>query len=98
MPLPHPFVVLQTNVSGEIRRGLGHSDGAVRPAGATWSGRSGTPLARLRRLDRKVALMRDIMEARQPTFCRRAAGVLGSSRGITWRWRMTIIGVLTPQP
>ena len=42
--------------------------------------------------------MRHIMEARQPMFCRRAAGVVRSSRDITWRWRMTIIGVLTPQP
>jgi len=30
--------------------------------------------------------------------CRRAAEVLGASRHSTWRWRMTIIGALTPEP
>ena|SRR5680860_760101 len=66
--------------------------------GATWSGRSGTPLARVHRPDLLVALVRDMMEAPQPMSCRRAAEVLGPSRHSIWRWRMTIIGALTPEP
>lgn len=66
--------------------------------GATWSGRSGTPLARLHRPDLMVALARDMMEAPQPMSCRRAAEVLGTSRHSIWRRRMAIIGALTPEP
>ena len=66
--------------------------------GATWSGRSGTPLARVHRPDLVVALARDMIEAPQPMSCRRAAEVLGTSRHSVWRWRMTIIGALTPEP
>ena len=64
---------------------------------ATWSGRSGTPLARVHRPDLMVALARDMIEAPQPMSCRRAAKVLGASRHSTWRWRMAIIGALTPE-
>ena len=66
--------------------------------GATWSGRSGTPLARVHRPDLMVALARDMIEAPQPMSCRRAAKVLGASRHSAWRWRMAIIGALTPEP
>ena len=66
--------------------------------GATWSGRSGTPLARVHRPDLIVALTRDMTEAPQPMSCRRAAEVLGASRHSIWRWRMAIIGALTPEP
>ena len=65
--------------------------------GATWSGRSGTPLARVHRPDLVVALARDMIEAPQPVSCRRGAEVLGASRHSIWRWRMKIIGVLTPE-
>ena len=65
---------------------------------ATWSGRSGTPLARAHRPDLVVALARDMIEAPQPMSCRRAAEVLGTSRHSVWRWRMAIIGALTPEP
>ena len=65
--------------------------------GATWSGRSGTPLARVHRPDLMVALARDMIEAPQLMSCRRAAKVLGTSRHSTWRWRMAIIGALTPE-
>jgi len=64
---------------------------------ATWSGRSGTPLARVHRPDLVVALARDMIEAPQPMSCRRAADVLGASRHSTWRWRMAIISALTPE-
>ena len=47
--------------------------------GATWSGRSGTPLARVHRPDLVVALARDMIEAPQPMSCRRGAEVLGAS-------------------
>ena len=50
---------------------------------ATWSGRSGTPLARVHRPDLVVALARDMIEAPQPMSCRRAADVLGASRHST---------------
>ena len=66
--------------------------------GATWSGRSGTPLARVHRPDLVVALARDMSEAPQPMSCRRAAEVLGASRHSIWRWRMAIIGALGPEP
>jgi transposase-like protein len=65
--------------------------------GATWSGRSGTPLARVHRPDLMAALARDMIEAPQPMSCRRAAEVLGASHHSIWRWRMKIIGVLTPE-
>lgn len=65
---------------------------------ATWSGRSGTPLAHVHRPDLVAALMRDMIHALQPMSCRRAAEVLGPSRHTVWRWRMTIIGALTPEP
>jgi len=65
--------------------------------GATWSGRSGTPLARVQRPDLVVALARDMIEAPQPMSCRRAAEVLGTSRHSVWRWRMAIIGALAPE-
>jgi transposase-like protein len=57
--------------------------------GATWSGRSGTPLARVHRPDLVVALARDMIEAPQPMSCRRGAEVLGVSRHSIWRggWR-----------
>ena len=65
---------------------------------ASWSGRSGTPLARVHRPDLVAALARDMIEAPQPMSCRRAAGVLGVSRHSIWRWRMAIISALTPGP
>lgn len=65
---------------------------------ATWSGRSGTPLARVHRPDLMAALVRDMIEAPQPMSCRRAAQVLGPSRHTVWRWRMAIIGTLAPEP
>lgn len=43
------------------------------------------------------ALARDMMEAPQPLSCRRAAEALGASRDNIWRWRMAIIGALTPE-
>ena len=66
--------------------------------GATWSGRSGTPLAKVHRPDLVVALARDMIEAPQPMSCRRAAQALGASRHSTWRWRIAIISALTPEP
>ncbi|CUH40407.1 Transposase [Jannaschia seosinensis] len=66
--------------------------------GATWSGRSDTPLARVHRPDLVVALARDMIEAPQPMSCRRGAEVLDTSRHSIWRWRMTIIGALAPEP
>lgn len=66
--------------------------------GATWSGRSDTPLARVHRPDLVVALARDMIEAPQPMSCRRGAEALGVSRDSIWRWRMKIIGALTPEP
>ncbi len=66
--------------------------------GATWSGRSGTSLARVHRPNLVVALARDMIEAPQPMSCRRAAEVLGASRHSIWRWRMTIINALGPEP
>ncbi|MFN7001670.1 MAG: IS1595 family transposase, partial [Elioraea tepidiphila] len=45
-----------------------------------------------------VALTRDMIEAPQPMSCRRGAEVLGASRHSIWRWRMAIIGALTPEP
>ena len=62
--------------------------------GATWSGRSGTPLARVHRPDLVVALARDMIEAPQPMSCRRGAVVLGVSHHSIWRWRMKIINAL----
>jgi len=44
-----------------------------------------------------VALARDMIEAPQPVSCRRGAEVLGASRHSIWRWRMKIIGALTPE-
>lgn len=64
---------------------------------ATWSGRSDTSLARVHRPDLMSALARDMMEAPQPLSCRRAAEALGASRDTIWRWRMAIIGALTPE-
>jgi len=66
--------------------------------GATWSGRSGTPLARMHRPDLVVALARDMIEAPQPMSCRRAAEALGASRHSIWRWRIAIISALMPEP
>ena len=65
--------------------------------GATWSGRSGTSLARVHRPDLVVALARDMIEAPQPMSCRRGADVLGASRDSIWRWRMAIVGALKPE-
>jgi transposase-like protein len=65
---------------------------------ATWTGRSDTPLARVHRPDQVAALVRDMIEAPQPMSCRRASEVLGLSHHSIWRWRMTIIGALTPEP
>lgn len=65
--------------------------------GVNLSGRSGTPLARVHRLDLVVALTRDMIEASQPMSCRRGAEVLGASRDSIWRWRMKIINALTPE-
>jgi len=53
--------------------------------GATWSGRSGTLLARVHRPDLVVALVRDMIEAPQPMSCRRGAEVLGASHHSIWR-------------
>ena len=64
---------------------------------ATWSGRSGTQLARGHRPDLVFALARDMIEAPQPMSCRRAAEVLGASRHSIWRWRMKIINALMPE-
>ena len=66
--------------------------------GATWSGRSGTQLARGHRPDLVVALARDMIEAPQPMSCRRAADVLGASRHSIRRWRTAIIEALAPEP
>jgi hypothetical protein len=38
-----------------------------------------------------------MIEAPQPVSCRRGAKVLGASRHSIWRWRMKIIGFLTPE-
>ena len=38
-----------------------------------------------------------MIEAPQPVSCRRGAEVLGASRHSIWRWRMKIIGALTPE-
>lgn len=62
--------------------------------GTTWSGRSGTPMARVHRPDLMAALVRDMIEAPQPLSCRRAAQALGISRDTAWRWRMAIIASL----
>ena len=53
--------------------------------GASWSGRSDTPLARVHRPDLVTALVRDMVEAPQPLSCRRAAEALGASRHTIWR-------------
>ena len=66
--------------------------------GATWSGRSGTPLDRVHRPDLMVALARDMIEAPQPMSCRRAAEILGASLHSIWRWRVAIISTLVPEP
>lgn len=66
--------------------------------GASWSGRSGTPIAGVHRSDLMAALVRDMVDAPQPLSCRRAAQAMGISRHTAWRWRMTIIGALTPEP
>jgi len=65
---------------------------------ASWSGRSGTPVARVHRPDLMAALVRDMVVAPQPLSCRRAAQALGISRHTAWRWRRTIIGALPPEP
>jgi transposase-like protein len=65
--------------------------------GGSWSGRSDTLLARVHRPDLMAALVRDMMEAPQPLSCRRASEALGPSRDTIWRWRMAIIGTLTPE-
>jgi transposase-like protein len=65
--------------------------------GATWSSRSGTPLARVHRPDLVIALARDRIEAPPPMSCRRGAEVLGVSRHGVWRWRMKIINALPPK-
>jgi transposase-like protein len=64
--------------------------------GASWSGRSDTPIARVHRPDLMAALVRDMMEAPQPLSCRRAGRALGLSRDTAWRWRMAIISTLPP--
>jgi len=66
--------------------------------GASWSGRSGTPIARVHRPDLMTALVRDRVVAPQPLSCRRAGRALGLSRDTIWRWRMAIIGALPPAP
>ena len=66
--------------------------------GATWSGRSNTPLARVHRPDLMAALVRDMVDAPQPLSCRSVAEALGLSRHTAWRWRMAIIGTLTSEP
>ncbi len=66
--------------------------------GSSWSGRSNTPIARVHRPDLMAALVRDMMAAPQPLSCRRAGRALGLSRDTIWRWRMAIIGGLTPEP
>ena len=66
--------------------------------GASWSGRSGTPIARVHRPDLMAALVRDRVVAPQPLSCRRAGRALGLSRDTIWRWRMAIIGALPPAP
>ncbi len=51
----------------------------------------------MHRPDLVVALAHDMIEAPQPMSCRRAADVIGASRHSIWRWRMAIIGALTPE-
>jgi hypothetical protein len=75
-----------------------HSDGADRGAARRGQARSDTPLVRGHRPVLVVALARDMIEAPQPMSCRRGAEALGASRDSIWRWRMKIIGALTPEP
>ena len=65
---------------------------------ATWSGRTGTPLARMHRPDLVVALARDMIEAPQPMSCRSAAQALGASHHTIWRWRIAISRRIRPSP
>ena len=46
--------------------------------GASWSGRSGTPIARVHRPVLMAALVRDIVVAPQPLSCRRAGRAPGA--------------------
>ena len=66
--------------------------------GASWPGRSDTPVARVHRPDLMAARVRDMVAAPQPLSCGRAGRALGLSRDTAWRWRMAIIGALPPEP
>lgn len=57
----------------------------------TWTGRTGTPVARIHRPGLLIELVRNMFEADKPWSCRMAAKELGISRHTAWRWRMSIL-------
>jgi len=63
----------------------------------TWTGRTGTPLAGIRRPDLFIELLRNMFEGESPWSCRKAATKLGISRDTAWRWRIAVIGLLSPE-
>ena len=65
--------------------------------GRTWTGRTGTPIARIHRPGLMLDLIRDMM-GDAPHSCRKLAKALGISRHTAWRWRMLVLRRLDARP
>jgi transposase-like protein len=65
----------------------------------TWSGRTGTPVARIHRPGLFIELMRNMLDPNDtPLSCRKMARRLGLSKDTIWRWRMIVLEHLAFAP
>ena len=65
----------------------------------TWSGRTGTPVARIHRPGLFIELMRNMLDPTEtPLSCRKMACRLGLSKDTVWRWRMIVLEHLVTVP
>ena len=62
--------------------------------GKTFTARTGTPLADVRRPGGVARLLALMLDAVAPLSCRKAARLLGVTRTTVWRWRMVLLRAL----
>ncbi len=78
----------------------GARPGPVRSVGAvgiyrTWTGRTGTPLARVHRPGLFIEVARNMLDPDDaPLTCQKLGRRLGVSRDTVWRWRMLVLDQL----
>ncbi|MCK0167802.1 IS1595 family transposase [Jannaschia sp. S6380] len=61
----------------------------------TWTGRSGTPIARVHRPGLFIEVARNMLDPDDaPLSCRKLGSRLGISRDTVWRWRMVVLDQL----